>query len=148
MPRVDKPARLIIRLLFGFASDLTNSNNLKILRLQCCLSGSRELLPGFDWCAVQARYLLPQCRALLQGEPIINLDYTGKIKRKDNGSLEWKVTERTSSMCWTRKVWNLHHTGVWSSGGIQFFRASASARNSASRASRSVATASEGVRRT
>ena len=29
---IDKPARLIIRLLFGFASDLTNSNNLQILR--------------------------------------------------------------------------------------------------------------------
>ena len=35
-----KPARLIIRVLFGFASDLTNSTNLKnlqIVRRQCCL---------------------------------------------------------------------------------------------------------------
>ena len=34
---IDKPARLIIRLLFGFASDLTNSTNLQILRRQCSL---------------------------------------------------------------------------------------------------------------
>ena len=34
---IDKPARLIIRLLFGFASDLTSSSNLQIVRQQCCL---------------------------------------------------------------------------------------------------------------
>ena len=34
---LDKPAHLIIRLLFGFASDLTNSTNLQIVRRQCCL---------------------------------------------------------------------------------------------------------------
>ena len=34
---LEKPARLIVRLLFGFASDLTNSTNLQIVRRQCCL---------------------------------------------------------------------------------------------------------------
>ena len=34
---IDKPARLIIRLLFGFAFDLTNSTNLQLLGGQCCL---------------------------------------------------------------------------------------------------------------
>ena len=33
---LDKPARLIIKLLFGFASDLTNSTNLQIVRRHCC----------------------------------------------------------------------------------------------------------------
>ena len=36
---IDKPARLIIRLLFGFAFDLINSTNLQIVRRQCCLIG-------------------------------------------------------------------------------------------------------------
>ena len=36
---IDKPARLIIRLLFGFAFDLINSTNLQIVRWQCCLIG-------------------------------------------------------------------------------------------------------------
>ena len=35
---IDKPARPIIRLLFGFAFDLINSTNLQIVRRQCCLS--------------------------------------------------------------------------------------------------------------
>ena len=34
---IDKPARLIVRLLFGSASDLTNSTNLQTVRRQCCL---------------------------------------------------------------------------------------------------------------
>ena len=37
--KIDKPARLIIRLLFRFAFDLINSTNLQIVRRQCCLIG-------------------------------------------------------------------------------------------------------------
>ena len=34
---VDKPARLIIRLLFGFVSDSVSRKKVKVLRRQCCL---------------------------------------------------------------------------------------------------------------
>ena len=35
---IDKPAHLIIRLLFGFVSDSVSRKKVKVLRRQCCLS--------------------------------------------------------------------------------------------------------------
>ena len=57
---IDKPARLISRLLFGFASDsvyLKNSTNLQILRRQCCLNIYIPPSPNAQFSKVSATFL-------------------------------------------------------------------------------------------
>ena len=50
---IGKPAGLILRLLFGFASDLSNSTKyLQVVRWQCCL---RLVEWGRSWCTYSGR---------------------------------------------------------------------------------------------
>ena len=62
-----KPARLIIRVLFGFASDLTNSTNqknLQIVRRQCCL---HELPSVQSYTSIRS----PYCRAQISSSSTV-----------------------------------------------------------------------------
>ena len=50
---LDMPARLVIRLLFGFASD-DKLNNLQIVRRQCCSINRSD-----EWCIYHGIYIFP-----------------------------------------------------------------------------------------
>ena len=110
-----KPACLIIRLLFGFASDLSNSTKyLQVVRWQCCL----RLV---EWCTYSGRrnsdpfvnVVYGQCQVMYTTAPTYSL-LAGieRLTQKHEISKLWfQLTTKREANLWNSEI--VHECGIY-----------------------------------